>query len=135
MLCDCISKTDLNILRSHLRVYRDVNKLPLFIFPCGGDQSLHSSRRFFRAYVSSNHTEALKNVFCLTAEDVAAEMDGSRLNLLQQEAMLADISDWILILQRAVDLFASWALSPLCLMLLGSLLLLLESNIRALGAS
>lgn len=82
MLCDCISKTDLNILRNHLRVYRDVNKLPLFIFPCGGDQSLHSSRRFFRAYVSNNHTEALKNVFCLTAEDVAAEMDGSRLNLL-----------------------------------------------------
>lgn len=96
MLCDCISKTDLNILRNHLRVNRDVNKLPLFIFPCGGDQSLYSSRRFFRAYVSNNHTKALKNVFCLTAEDVAAEMDGSRLNLLQQEAMLADISDWML---------------------------------------
>ena len=63
MLCDCISKTDLNILRNHLRVNRDVNKLPLFIFPCGGDQSLHSSRRFFRAYVSNNQTEALKNVF------------------------------------------------------------------------
>lgn len=105
MLCDCISKTDLNILRNHLRVYRDVNKLPLFIFPCGGDQSLHSSRRFFRAYVSNNHTEALKNVFCLTAEDVAAEMDGSRLNLLQQEAMLADISDWILIFAESCGSF------------------------------
>lgn len=135
MLCDCISKTDLNILRNHLRVYRDVNKLPLFIFPCGGDQSLHSSRRFFRGYVSNNHTEALKNVFCLTAEDVAAEMDGSRLNLLQQEALLADISDWILIFAESCGSFSSWVLSPLCLMLLGLPLLLLESNIRALGAS
>ena len=105
MLCDCISKADLNILRNHLRVNRDVNKLPLFIFPCGGDQSLHSSRRFFRAYVSNNHTEALKNVFCLTAEDVAAEMDDSRLNLLQQEAMLADISDWILIFAESCGSF------------------------------
>lgn len=105
MLCDCISTTDLNILRNHLRVKRAVKKIPLFIFPCGGDQSLHSSRRFFRSYISNNHTEALNNVFCLTAEDVAAEMVDSKLNLLQQEAMLADISDWILIFAESCGSF------------------------------
>lgn len=75
------------------------------MFPCGGNEDEHASRRMFKRYVKRCNSASLSNVFCLTAEDVAKRESLRKLNLLKQEALLADICDWIIIFAESVGSF------------------------------
>ncbi|MBP3884802.1 MAG: hypothetical protein J6D54_07705, partial [Olsenella sp.] len=97
MALDYVRDEDIRILRAHLRHRQSHAMRPLFVFPCGGNEREFSSRRSLREFVSKTSDPALRNVFCLVAEDVAVSGALGGANLLQQEAMLADICDWIVV--------------------------------------
>lgn len=97
-----LSEGEAEVLRCHLRKKRSNTSRPIFIFPCGGNEDLFMSRRLFRDYIRHNKSDALDNVFCLTAEDIANSGAVKDLNLLQQEAVLADICDWIIVFAQSV---------------------------------
>lgn len=105
MLFDCLDESDFELLRSHLRKQQSHQNRPVFIFPCGGEEKEHLSRKLFRDYIQKCRCDELNNVFCLTAEDIAQSDALKNLNLLQQEAMLADISDLIFIFAESVGSF------------------------------
>lgn len=96
-----ITEYDIEIMSMHLRERRGGDR-PVFVFPCGGDERYHPTRRLFREYVQRNASGTLKNVFCLTAEDIAQSNALREWNLLQQEAVLADICDCIIIFAESV---------------------------------
>ena len=97
-----LSEGEIDILRRHLRKKRSNASRPIFIFPCGGNEDLYMSRRLFRDYIRQNKSDEFDNVFCLTAEDIANYGAVKDLNLLQQEAVLADICDWIIVFAQSV---------------------------------
>ncbi len=97
MALDYLRDEDVRILRAHLRQRQSHAMRPLFVFPCGGNEREFASRRSLREFVSRSPEAALENVFCLTAEDIASSGVLGGANLLQQEAMLADICDWIVV--------------------------------------
>lgn len=96
---------EIEVLRKHMRTNRDLDRRPLFIFPCGGDEGKYVSRKRFREYVAAGRSGNLHDVYCLTAEDIAKSKALKGLNLLQQEAILADISDWIIIFAESPGSF------------------------------
>lgn len=97
MALDYVRDEDIRVLRDHLRQRQSHTMRPLFVFPCGGNEREFSSRRRLREYVSESADSVLDNVFCLSAEDIAGSGVLGGANLLQQEAMLADICDWIVV--------------------------------------
>ena len=105
MLPSYITDADIDVMQKHLRKRRSRAKRPLFIFPCGGNEDNYSSRRMFKRYVARSKSESLSNVFCLTAEDVARRKSLRELNLLQQEALLVDICDWVIIFAESPGSF------------------------------
>ena len=94
---DSLSCLDIDLIRKARRKNQVHGDRPLFVFPCGGNESSHASRRRFRSYLKRNRNSDLQNVFCLTAEDVSCEESLTGMSLVQQEAILADISDWIIV--------------------------------------
>ena len=99
---ECIYPEDVRELKSFIRERRDLGNRPIYIFPCGGDEKEHVSRKHLRGYLKRAKSPSLHNVICLTAEDVATRNELADLSLVQQEAILADICDWILIFAESV---------------------------------
>lgn len=99
----CLDERDYKVLQNSLRNNQSHERRPLFIFPCGGDENEHPSRRLLRDYIQKNKT--MCNIICLTAEDLANKKVLGDLSLVQQEAMLADICDWILVFAESVGSF------------------------------
>lgn len=96
-VADCIYDTDIEILMEHRRIYISHKDRAILVFPCGGREDVYPSRRHFKTYIHRSRSASLKNVFCLTAEDIIGRKELEKLNLVQQEAILADMCDWILI--------------------------------------
>lgn len=105
MLSSYVFQSEIAILRRYQRQNQNHTGRPLFIFPCGGDERSYHSRVRFRSYIERSGLTAFNNVFCLTAEKIANKNALPKLNLLQQEAMLADICDWIVIFAESVGSF------------------------------
>lgn len=99
----CLDEHDYKVLRMGLRQNQSHAKRPLFIFPCGGSEDSHPSRKLLRDYIRKS--KGLCNVVCLTAEDLANQNVLEGLSLVQQEAMLADICDWIIVFAESVGSF------------------------------
>lgn len=97
MCVECVTDQDLWTLRFHAKINRNLGNRPIFIFPCGGDEESCSSRRSLRSYLHINKDPNLENVVCLTAESLIGRPELKGLSLVKQEAILADICDWILI--------------------------------------
>lgn len=70
---------------------------PLFIFACGGDTEDHKSRLMLDEFIRKSKLPELRDVFCVLAENVAKENEFKSVDLLTQEAMIADISDCIIL--------------------------------------
>lgn len=100
-----LDKNEVSLLRDCLRQRQAHEDRPLFVFPCGGDERTHPSRRRFRTYLDRNKSESLQNVFCLTAENVSQEGSLADLSLVQQETLLADIADWIVVFAESSGSF------------------------------
>lgn len=94
---------DFTPFRKYVRENQRHVDRPIFIFPCGGEEGSHHSRKRVREYV--HRRNGFQNIFCLTAEDIAKERALDSLNLLEQEALLADICDCIIIFAESVGSF------------------------------
>lgn len=105
MASEYLTDADVETLRGHLRKRRNSSSRPIFIFPCGGNDEEHITRKLFREYIRRDKTGVFDNVFCLTAEDITKSGAVKELNLLQQEAILADICDWIIVFAQSAGSF------------------------------
>lgn len=76
---------------------------PIFVFSCGGREDQFSSRRQLREFIESNGN--LRNVLCLKAEDVSKRDEFRNVNLLLQEAMMADVADLIIVFSESAGSF------------------------------
>ena len=94
---------DFTPFRKYVRENQRHVDRPIFIFPCGGEEGSHHSRKRVREYV--HRRNGFQDIFCLTAEDIAKERALDSLNLLEQEALLADICDCIIIFAESVGSF------------------------------
>lgn len=107
-MCDSgLYSNELDVLKKHKRTNRSLSDRPLFIFPCGGAEDTHVSRKRFKQYVQENRDKGkpLRGVYCITAEDLARSEALHDLNLLEQEALLAEICDWIIIFAESPGSF------------------------------
>lgn len=92
----------IEVLRQHAR-QRTLSKqrLPRFIFVCGAAETPeHPARGVIKSYVSKN--KKLDNVFCLTAESVTNESVFGDLDLVTQEAMIADVADCLIVFAESI---------------------------------
>lgn len=92
-------KESIEIMRRCWRPNQDHEGRPIFIFACGGREDQHTSRRQLRDFIASKRS--LTNVLCLSAEAVAKRGEFQRVDLLTQEAMMADIADWLVIFSES----------------------------------
>ena len=97
MSIECVTSQDISVLRRYKRERRDRGNRPIFIFPCGGKESSCASRRHLKEYLAKTKESDLENVVCLTAENLIGLRELKGLSLVKQEAILADMCDWILI--------------------------------------
>lgn len=88
---------DIEVLRWHSAKNRDKSKRPLLIFSCGGNEDEYPSRNQLKRFVEDSKDENLNNVFFLNAENIAKTGGMHAFDLLTQEAIIADISDWLII--------------------------------------
>lgn len=95
----------ISVLQSHHRVKRDRGKRPMFIFCCGGDINYHYSRIRLTEYVNASARPGLKNVFCITAENMSELPEFSNMDLLTQEVMISDVSDSLILFAESVGSF------------------------------
>lgn len=100
-----LSNDVVSILRRHLRSRRNPKKRPIFIFSCGGREDRHPARRMLQDFVTRSDDESFRNVFFLKAENLALDPRMEGLNLLAQEAILADVADWLVIFAESVGTF------------------------------
>lgn len=96
---------DIQVLRNHAAKKRKQMERPILVFLCGGDEQHHSSRGQIRKYVENSSNNELNNVFFLSAENIAKSYEMSEFDLLRQEAIISDISDWLLIIAESVGSF------------------------------
>lgn len=95
----------ISVLREHHTVRRDTSNRPIIIFSCGGEDKNHPARSQLKEYVERNKNSNLQNIFFLKAETIAKEDAFSDLDLLTQEALFADIADWLVIFAESVGSF------------------------------
>lgn len=96
---------DIQVLRNHAAKKRKQTERPILVFLCGGDERYHSSRSQIRKYIENSSNSDLNNVFFLSAENIAKSYEMSQFDLLRQEAIISDISDWLLIIAESVGSF------------------------------
>ena len=94
-----------SVLVRYRRIKRSKDRRPVFVFCCGGDERSHPARRELANYVYASKNDRLKNVFCVKAENVAADSEFDELDLLTQEAMIADASDVLILFAESVGSF------------------------------
>ena len=102
-------------LKRHLRRKRSTENRPILVFSCGGEEKSHSSRKMLQAYVECNESSCLRNVFFMKAENIAGDPSMQDFDLLTQEALVADIADWLIIFAESVGSFCelgSFAVLP-----------------------
>lgn len=99
------TKELLGVLRRHKRAQRALDKRPLFVFCCGGDRATHRSRSELVRYVESSKRDELRNVFFIVAENIADSDVFGNLDLLTQEAVIADVSDSLILFAESVGSF------------------------------
>jgi len=87
----------LEVLKGHLAKKAFSMRRPLFVFLCGGASEKYHSREMVADFVSRHSESETKNVFCVTAENIAAMNVFQGMDLLLQEALIADVSDCILL--------------------------------------
>lgn len=102
---DIFTDETIRILRRHLRLYRNREARPILVFSCGGDEEKHHSRRLLKEYVEYSDLPSLRNVFFLKAENIAVDPCMRNFDLLTQEALVADIADWLVIFAESVGSF------------------------------
>lgn len=100
-----LSSRVIDILKKHLSKNRSRAKRPIFIFSCGGNPENHPAREILKSYIEDNRSDQFKNVFIFNAEDIAEEPDMAKFDLLTQEALVADIADWLVIFAESVGSF------------------------------
>lgn len=91
----------INVLKRHSANYRNRQRRPILVFSCGGDAKDHASRDRLRRYVQANDT-VLDNVYFMSAENIAKESAMREFDLLAQEAIIADIADWLVLFAESV---------------------------------
>ena len=94
-----------SVLRKHRAKNRDTASHPILIFACGGNPANHKSRHYLEEYVKNSEDPLLDNVFFLKAEDIAKEPSMKGFDLLTQEALVADIADWLVIFAESAGSF------------------------------
>ena len=99
------SESVISILKKHHRENRNRDRRPIFIFSCGGREDKHVARRMLKEFVERDREDLFRNVFFLKAENLANDPRMSSLDLLSQEAILADIADWLIIFAESVGTF------------------------------
>ena len=96
-------------LRRQMRAHRrNLERRPLFVFSCGGAEDAsppHPARGNLEAFIARSKSPALDNVFCLKAEAIAANRVFDKMDLLTQEAIIADVADWLIIFAESVGSF------------------------------
>ena len=93
----------IKVMKSLMRFRQDYNDRPIFIFSCGGREDQFSSRKQLREFIESK--DNLRNVLCLKAEDVSRRDEFKNVNLLLQEAMMADVADLIIVFSESAGSF------------------------------
>ena len=78
---------------------------PILIFCCGGDPKKYPARSELKRYIDVSKLQGLSNVFCFHAETVAEESVFGDLDLLTQEAIIADASDSLILFAESVGSF------------------------------
>lgn len=91
----------INVLKRHSADHRNRQKRPILVFSCGGDAKDHVSRDRLRRYVQANDT-VLDNVYFMSAENIAKESAMYEFDLLAQEAIIADMADWLVLFAESV---------------------------------
>lgn len=99
------SKELISILRDHRRSHRSLAKRPIFVFCCGGNREDHPARSELVRYVESSKRDELKNVFFIVAENIDDSHVFGDLDLLTQEAVIADVSDSLILFAESVGSF------------------------------
>ena len=94
-----------SVLRKHLAINRDTASRPILIFACGGNPDKCKSRYYFEDYIKNSDNPLLDNVLFLKAEDIAKQPSMKGFDLLTQEALVADIADWLVIFAESVGSF------------------------------
>lgn len=97
----------INVLKSHMGERRQLDRRPLFVFSCGGEEgSSHPARRDLKRYIDSSNLPSLDNVVCLKAEVIAKDRVFEGWDLLTQEAAIADVADWLVIFVESPGSYA-----------------------------
>lgn len=103
------SESVVTTLAKYHRIRRDLGRRPLFIFSRGGEEgdpaNPHPARRDLRRYIEGSSSKELRNVICLKAEAIAADRVFKGMDLLTQEAIIADVADWLVIFAESVGSF------------------------------
>lgn len=93
----------IKVMKSLMRFRQNYNDRPIFIFSCGGREDQFSLRKQLREFIESK--DNLRNVLCLKAEDVSRRDEFKNVNLLLQEAMMADVADLIIVFSESAGSF------------------------------
>lgn len=96
-------KQSIRVMKPLMRSRQNYGDRPIFIFSCGGREDQFSSRRQLKEFIESKGK--LRNVLCLKAEDVSKRDEFKDVNLLLQEAMMADVADLIIVFSESAGSF------------------------------